>query len=221
MMTPQRICIEALREKYCIAGESEAIDVQRRVARALASVERNPAQWEPVFLDAQIRGVVMGGRINSAAGTPREATLINCFVQPVGDSISERRRRPSPASTWRCRKPPRPCAAAAASATTSRRSGRKARRCDGTQSERAGRFRTCACSTASCETVESAGSRRGAQMGMLRCDHPDSRVHPRQGRARRPAQFQHQRRGHRCVHARGAKPTANSSSCTRRRRRRD
>src|SRR4029079_10187950 len=88
MMTPQRICIEALREKYCIAGESEAIDVQSRVARALAAVAKIPSQWEPVFLDAQIRGVVMGGRINSSAGTPRESTWINCFVQPVADAIS-------------------------------------------------------------------------------------------------------------------------------------
>ena len=32
---------------------------------------------------------VPAGRIASAAGTPLGATLINCFVQPVGDSIAE------------------------------------------------------------------------------------------------------------------------------------
>ena len=46
---PQRICVEALRDKYCVDGEAAAADVQRRVARALAAVEAAPGQWEGVF----------------------------------------------------------------------------------------------------------------------------------------------------------------------------
>ena len=45
-------------------------------------------RWEEAFLRAQQNGFILGGRINSAAGTELKATLINCFVQPVGDSIS-------------------------------------------------------------------------------------------------------------------------------------
>ena len=50
-------------------------------------------QWEHAFYRAQENGFIAGGRINSAAGTELKATLINCFVQPVGDSISGRRGR--------------------------------------------------------------------------------------------------------------------------------
>ncbi|MCP2938055.1 hypothetical protein NK983_35705, partial [Salmonella enterica subsp. enterica serovar Typhimurium] len=45
--------------------------------------------WEAKFLEAQDRGFVPAGRISSAAGTNLTATLINCFVQPVGDAVSE------------------------------------------------------------------------------------------------------------------------------------
>ena len=65
--------------------------MRARVARALAAAEPEGkrAHWEARFLEAQERGFIPAGRINSAAGTSLTATLINCFVQPVGDSITE------------------------------------------------------------------------------------------------------------------------------------
>src|SRR5665647_2563189 len=86
----QEISTEVLLEKYAEPGEHSVQDVRRRVARGLAKAE-NPEQcahWEEVFFRAQEDGFVPAGRINSAAGLKNQATLINCFVQPVGDSIS-------------------------------------------------------------------------------------------------------------------------------------
>ena len=87
----QEISGEVLIEKYAKGQERTVEDVRRRVARALALVEAEEkrAQWEAKFYDAQERGFIPAGRINSAAGTTLTATLINCFVQPVGDSITE------------------------------------------------------------------------------------------------------------------------------------
>ena len=90
LLPPQSISEEILLEKYAKGGEQTIDAIRRRVARALAAVEQ-PAergQWEEAFLHAQQNGFILGGRINSAAGTDLKATLINCFVQPVGDSIS-------------------------------------------------------------------------------------------------------------------------------------
>ncbi len=87
----QEISGEVLIEKYAKGNERSVHDVRDRVARALAAVEGEDkrAFWQERFLDAQENGFVPAGRINSAAGTDLCATLINCFVQPVGDSISE------------------------------------------------------------------------------------------------------------------------------------
>ena len=85
----QPISQDVLAEKYLKPGETGVEDLYRRVARALASVENEAerAKWEQVFLDNLHAGAIGAGRIMSAAGTDIQATLINCFVQPVGDCI--------------------------------------------------------------------------------------------------------------------------------------
>jgi ribonucleoside-diphosphate reductase alpha chain len=64
-------------------------DSWRRVARALASVEKTPEVWEPKFYDA-LEGFkfLPAGRILAGAGTKRSVTLFNCFVMgTIPDSM--------------------------------------------------------------------------------------------------------------------------------------
>ena len=91
-LEPQPISEEVLREKYLKGDETTREQLFARVARALASVEapERRTDFEPRFLAHLREGGIGAGRIMSAAGTDIQATLINCFVQPVGDCIQGR-----------------------------------------------------------------------------------------------------------------------------------
>jgi len=172
---PQTISTDVLSEKYLKHGEKSAQDIYARVAKALASVElrADRSKFEKIFRGNFERGAIGAGRIMSAAGTDIEATLINCFVQPVGDAIQGIDEDGYPGIYDALRE----------AAETMRRGGGvgydfsrirpRGAKVKSTASIASGPCSYINVFDQSCATVESAGSRRGAQMGVLRIDHPD------------------------------------------------
>jgi hypothetical protein len=80
----QEFCDHILRSKYALPGESSVSEIRQRVAKGLATDEKQ----EKTLLKALTNGFVPGGRINRAIGAQNATTAINCFVQPVGDSMA-------------------------------------------------------------------------------------------------------------------------------------
>lgn len=171
----QPITRDVLKEKYLKPGEEDVEDLFTRVARALASVEAEGERekWQTRFHANLRAGAIGAGRIMSAAGTALEATLINCFVQPVGDCIQGMDAEGYPGIYEALRE----------AAETMRRGGGVGYdfsriRPRGAEVKATASIASGPCSYInvfdhSCATVESAGARRGAQMGVLRVDHPD------------------------------------------------
>ncbi|MDR5801700.1 adenosylcobalamin-dependent ribonucleoside-diphosphate reductase [Caballeronia sp. LZ001] len=174
-VAPQQFSIDVMLEKYAKGDETRVEDIYLRVARGVAMAEPRAlrAKIEAEFVDNFRRGALGAGRIMSAAGAGIDATLINCFVQPVGDAIQGVDDNGLPGIY----------VALLQAAETMRRGGGvgynfSAIRPRGARVHSTGSAASGPCSymdvfDASCRTVESAGSRRGAQMGILDCTHPD------------------------------------------------
>ena len=171
----QPITRDVLQEKYLKEDEKDVEELFARVAGALASVEAEDrrATWQAKFHANLRNGAIGAGRIMSAAGTTLHATLINCFVQPVGDCIQGVDAGGYPGIYEALRE----------AAETMRRGGGVGYdfsriRPRGAEVKATASVASGPCSYIdvfdhSCATVESAGARRGAQMGVLRIDHPD------------------------------------------------
>lgn len=167
-LPPQEITSLVLQEKYCKGNETTELDVFTRVSKGLAKDPQQQAE----FLNTFQSGFIAGGRIMSAGGTEIAATFINCFVQEINDCISSSNPH-SPGIYDALRQ----------AAETMRRGGGvgydfsrirpKGALVKETHSIASGPLSYMLVFDQSCSTIESAGARRGAQMGILRIDHPD------------------------------------------------
>ncbi|MDR6265919.1 adenosylcobalamin-dependent ribonucleoside-diphosphate reductase [Roseobacter sp. N2S] len=142
-------------------------DSWRRVARSLAEVENTPEVWEAKFYDA-LEGFkfLPAGRILAGAGTKRSVTLFNCFVMgTVPDSMGGIFDMLKEAALTM-----QQGGGIGYDFSTIRPKGAVVK---GVAADASGPLSFMDVWDAMCRTIMSAGSRRGAMMATMRCDHPD------------------------------------------------
>jgi ribonucleoside-diphosphate reductase alpha chain len=142
-------------------------DSWRRVARSLAAVESEPDLWEERFYDA-LDGFkyLPAGRIAAGAGTGRNVTLFNCFVMgTIPDSLGGIFEALKEAALTM-----QQGGGIGYDFSTIRPKGADVK---GVAADASGPLSFMDVWDAMCRTIMSAGSRRGAMMATMRCDHPD------------------------------------------------
>ncbi len=149
-------------------AEGDITDTWGRIARALAVPEtRDRAAWEQRFYDA-LEGFkfLPGGRIQAGAGTARRVTLFNCFVMGrVEDSIDGIFTALKEGALTM-----QQGGGVGYDFSTLRPGGAPARSVGSIASGPVSFMRNW---DTMCATLLSTGTRRGAMMATLRCDHPD------------------------------------------------
>ncbi len=139
----------------------------RRVARTLAAVETEPGRWEASFY-AALRDFrfLPAGRILSGAGSGRRVTLFNCFVMgDIEDDLGRIFHHLGEAALTM-----QQGGGIGYDFSSLRPHGAPVQ---GVGADASGPLSFMDVWDAMCRTIMSAGSRRGAMMATLRCDHPD------------------------------------------------
>ncbi len=142
-------------------------DTWRRIARALAEREADPAAWEETFYSAlEDFKFLPAGRIVAGAGTDRSVTLFNCFVMgTIPDSMGGIFDMLKEAALTM-----QQGGGIGYDFSTIRPKGSDVK---GVAADASGPLSFMDVWDAMCRTIMSAGSRRGAMMATMRCDHPD------------------------------------------------
>ncbi len=87
------LAIDVLRSKYLAPGEAGPLHIWDRIARAMASVEKDPQYWYDRFFSLLMDfKFVPGGRVMHGAGrdeAKRKPTLSNCYVVPIEEDSLE------------------------------------------------------------------------------------------------------------------------------------
>ena len=149
------------------ADDGDLEGTWRRIARALAAVERDPDLWAERFHAALSDFKFLpAGRVIAGAGTGRSVTLFNCFVMgTIADDMSGIFENLREAALTM-----QQGGGIGHDFSTLRPHGAPVR---GVGADASGPLSFMDVWDAMCRTIMSAGSRRGAMMATLRCDHPD------------------------------------------------
>lgn len=142
-------------------------DTWRRIAGALAEPERDQALWADRFYHAlEDFAFLPAGRIIAGSGTGRNVTLFNCFVMgTVPDDMGGIFEHLKEAALTM-----QQGGGIGYDFSTLRPKGAPVK---GVGADASGPLSFMDVWDAMCRTIMSAGSRRGAMMATMRCDHPD------------------------------------------------
>ncbi len=156
-----------LKEADGTALDTTVEDTWRRIARSLAEVESEPKVWEDRFYGAlEDFKYLPAGRITAGAGTARSVTLFNCFVMgTIPDSMGGIFEMLKEAALTM-----QQGGGIGYDFSTIRPKGAGVK---GVAADASGPLSFMDVWDAMCRTIMSAGSRRGAMMATMRCDHPD------------------------------------------------